>query len=158
MVRRTFEQSGNDTYVASLSSRTIVYKGMFLVNQLREFYSDLQDEDYVSAMALVHSRFSTNTNPSWERAHPNRFLLHHGEINTIRGNVDRMLAREETMFSPDLQADMDKILPVVDDNGSDSAILDLSLIHIYGKSGPAGALRYSPGSVRPFADIAPQVL
>ena len=124
VVRRTFEQSGNDTYVASLSSRTIVYKGMFLVNQLREFYSDLQDEDYVSAMALVHSRFSTNTNPSWERAHPNRFLLHNGEINTIRGNVDRMLAREETMFSPDLQADMDKILPVVDDNGSDSAILD----------------------------------
>ena len=124
VVRRTFEQSGNDTYVASLSSRTIVYKGMFLVNQLREFYSDLQDEDYVSAMALVHSRFSTNTNPSWERAHPNRFLLHNGEINTIRGNVDRMLAREETMFSPDLQANMDKILPVVDDNGSDSAILD----------------------------------
>ena len=120
--KRQFEQSGNDTYVASLSSRTIVYKGMFLVNQLREFYSDLQDEDYVSAMALVHSRFSTNTNPSWERAHPNRFLLHNGEINTIRGNVDRMLAREETMFSPDLQANMDKILPVVDDNGSDSAI------------------------------------
>lgn len=124
VVRRTFEQSGNDTYITSLSSRTIVYKGMFLVNQLRQFYSDLQDEQYSSAIALVHSRFSTNTNPSWERAHPNRFLLHNGEINTIRGNVDRMLAREETMFSPLLQADMDKILPVVDDSGSDSAILD----------------------------------
>ncbi len=124
VVRRTFEQSDNGTYVASLSSRTIVYKGMFLVHQLREFYDDLQDERYTSAMALVHSRFSTNTNPSWERAHPNRFLLHNGEINTIRGNVDRMLAREETMHSPFLQGDMDKILPVVDDNGSDSAILD----------------------------------
>ena len=124
VVRRTFEQSGNDTYVASLSSRTIVYKGMFLVNQLRAFYPDLQDEGFTSAMALVHSRFSTNTTPSWERAHPNRFLLHNGEINTIRGNVDRMMAREETMESPYLRGDMDKILPVADENGSDSAILD----------------------------------
>ncbi len=124
VVRRTFEQSGSSTYVASLSSRTIVYKGMFLVHQLRSFYDDLQDERYVSAMALVHSRFSTNTTPSWQRAHPNRFLLHNGEINTIRGNVDRMLAREETMRSPFLQADMDKILPAVDPCGSDSAILD----------------------------------
>lgn len=124
VVRRVFEQSDSRTYIASLSSRTIVYKGMFLVRQLREFYDDLQDESYQSAMALVHSRFSTNTNPSWRRAHPNRFLLHNGEINTIRGNVDRMLAREETMTSPFLQEDMDKILPVVDDSGSDSAILD----------------------------------
>ncbi len=124
VVRRTFEQSDSSTYVVSLSSRTIVYKGMFLVGQLREFYDDLQDERYISAMALVHSRFSTNTNPSWKRAHPNRFLLHNGEINTIRGNIDRMLAREETMSSPCLQVDMDKILPVVDDSGSDSAILD----------------------------------
>lgn len=124
VVRRVFEQSDSRTYIASLSSRTIVYKGMFLVRQLREFYDDLQDESYQSAMALVHSRFSTNTTPSWRRAHPNRFLLHNGEINTIRGNVDRMLAREETMTSPFLQDDMDKILPVVDDSGSDSAILD----------------------------------
>ena len=124
VVRRTFEQSGNDTYVVSFSSRTIVYKGMFLVNQLRQFYPDLQDERYMSAMALVHSRFSTNTTPSWERAHPNRFLLHNGEINTIRGNIDRMMAREETMFSSYLQDDMDKILPVADECGSDSAILD----------------------------------
>ncbi len=124
VVRRAFEQSGSSTYVVSLSSRTIVYKGMFLVRQLRGFYDDLQDERYVSAMALVHSRFSTNTTPSWQRAHPNRFLLHNGEINTIRGNVDRMLAREETMHSPFLQADIDKILPAVDPGGSDSAILD----------------------------------
>ena len=124
VVRRVFEQSDSHTYVVSLSSRTIVYKGMFLVGQLREFYDDLQDVNYTSAIALVHSRFSTNTTPSWRRAHPNRFLLHNGEINTIRGNVDRMLAREETMYSPCLQNDMDKILPVVDDSGSDSAILD----------------------------------
>ncbi|MBR4723697.1 MAG: glutamate synthase subunit alpha, partial [Clostridia bacterium] len=111
IIRRVFEHSNEDTYVVSLSSRTIVYKGMFLVGQLRNFYLDLQSEDYKSAIAMVHSRFSTNTNPSWERAHPNRFLLHNGEINTIRGNVDRMIAREETMKSSVLADDMDKILP-----------------------------------------------
>ena len=99
VARRVFEQSNDNTYVVSFSSRTIVYKGMFLVGQLRNFYCDLLDEDYKSAIAMVHSRFSTNTNPSWERAHPNRFILHNGEINTIRGNADRMLAREETMES-----------------------------------------------------------
>ena len=109
------------------SSRTIVYKGMFLVGQLRKFYTDLTEPDCESAIALVHSRFSTNTTPSWERAHPNRYILHNGEINTIRGNVDRMLAREETMHSAVLEADMDKILPVVDQSGSDSAMLDNTL-------------------------------
>ena len=89
--------------MVSLSSRTIVYKGMFLVRQLRTFYQDLQSKDYESAIALVHSRFSTNTNPSWERAHPNRFIVHNGEINTIRGNADKMLAREETMESDVLE-------------------------------------------------------
>ena len=127
ILRREFEQSGGDTYVASLSSRTIVYKGMFLVGQLREFYQDLQSEAYTSAIALVHSRFSTNTNPSWERAHPNRFILHNGEINTIRGNADRMLAREETMHAPVWEGDLDKVFPVVDVNGSDSAMLDNTL-------------------------------
>ena len=124
VARRLFEQSNDNTYVVSLSSRTIVYKGMFLVGQLRRFYRDLQSKDYMSAIAMVHSRFSTNTNPSWERAHPNRFLLHNGEINTIRGNADRMIAREETMFSPVLEKDMEKILPVVNSAGSDSAMLD----------------------------------
>ena len=127
IMRREFEQSVSDTYVASLSCRTIVYKGMFLVNQLRLFYPDLQDERFASAIALVHSRFSTNTNPSWERAHPNRLLLHNGEINTIRGNLSRMLAREETMHSPPLDHVMEKILPVVDPSGSDSAMLDNAL-------------------------------
>ncbi len=127
VIRRVFEQSNDNTYVPSLSSRTIVYKGMFLVGQLRRFYLDLLDEDYQSAIALVHSRFSTNTNPSWERAHPNRVILHNGEINTIRGNVDRMLAREETMDSTIMKEDIDKVLPVVDVAGSDSAQLDNTL-------------------------------
>lgn len=127
IIRRVFEQSNDNTYVVSLSSRTIVYKGMFLVGQLRRFYLDLLDESFESAIALVHSRFSTNTTPSWERAHPNRFILHNGEINTIRGNVDRMLAREETMESTVMKDDMDKVLPVVNASGSDSAMLDNTL-------------------------------
>ena len=127
IARREFEQSNDNSYVPSLSSRTIVYKGMFLVNQLRLFYPDLQDEDYQSAIALVHSRFSTNTNPSWERAHPNRLIAHNGEINTIRGNADRMLAREETMHSAVWDKDIDKVFPVVNTSCSDSAMLDNTL-------------------------------
>ncbi len=129
ILRRLFENSSHHaTYVCSLSSRTIVYKGMFLVGELRLFYSDLESAEYKSALALVHSRFSTNTQPSWQRAHPNRFIAHNGEINTIRGNVDRMLAREETVFSPVIsKSDMQKILPAVDAAGSDSAMLDNTL-------------------------------
>ena len=127
VVRRSFEQSNEDTYVVSLSSRTIVYKGMFLVGDLRRFYLDLEDEDYESAIALVHSRFSTNTFPSWQKAHPNRMIVHNGEINTIRGNSDKMLAREENMASQYLMGDMDKVLPVVNPDGSDSARLDNTL-------------------------------
>ena len=127
IARRVFEHSNVNTYVPSFSSRTVVYKGMFLVGQLRRFYADLTDPDCESAIALVHSRFSTNTNPSWERAHPNRYILHNGEINTIRGNVDRMLAREETMTSAVMDEEMDKVLPVVDQSGSDSSMLDNTL-------------------------------
>ena len=127
IIRREFEQSNDNTYVASFSSRTVVYKGMFLVNQLRKFYPDLQSEEYESAIALVHSRFSTNTNPSWERAHPNRYILHNGEINTIRGNAARMLSREETMYSSVMKDDVDKVLPVINSAGSDSAMLDNTL-------------------------------
>lgn len=127
VARRVFEQSSDNTYVVSLSSRTIVYKGMFLVGQLRTFFTDLQSEDYESAIAIVHSRFSTNTNPSWERAHPNRFIVHNGEINTIRGNYDKMLAREENMESEHLHGLLHKVLPAIDPNGSDSAMLDNTL-------------------------------
>ena len=128
ILRRFFEKEGNATYICSLSSRTIVYKGMFLVNQLRSFYLDLSSGNYTSSLAIVHSRFSTNTQPSWQRAHPNRFIAHNGEINTIRGNVDRMLAREETLHSPVLSPkQMQTVLPAVDTTGSDSAMLDNTL-------------------------------
>ena len=127
IARRLFEQSSEDTYVVSFSSRTIVYKGMFLVGQLRTFYADLQSPDFVSAIAMVHSRFSTNTNPSWERAHPNRLMVHNGEINTIRGNADKMLAREENMASEHLKGQMHKVLPAINKTGSDSAMLDNTL-------------------------------
>ncbi len=127
IVRRIFEQSSDNTYVVSLSSRTIVYKGMFLVGQLRTFFLDLQSEDYDSAIAIVHSRFSTNTNPSWERAHPNRLIVHNGEINTIRGNADKMLAREENMESEHLHGLLHKVLPAINASGSDSAMLDNTL-------------------------------
>ena len=127
IARRLFEQSSEDTYVVSFSSRTVVYKGMFLVGQLRTFFADLQSDDFVSAIAMVHSRFSTNTNPSWERAHPNRFMVHNGEINTIRGNADKMLAREENMESEYLKGQMHKVLPAISKTGSDSAMLDNTL-------------------------------
>ena len=127
IARRVFEQSTDDTYVVSLSSRTIVYKGMFLVGQLRTFFADLQNDDFESAIAMVHSRFSTNTNPSWERAHPNRFMVHNGEINTIRGNADKMFTREENMESDHLKDQMYKVLPAINKTGSDSAMLDNTL-------------------------------
>ena len=127
IARRVFEQSIEDTYVVSCSSRTLIYKGMFLVGQLRSFFLDLQSPDYESAIALVHSRFSTNTLPSWERAHPYRFLVHNGEINTIKGNADKMLAREETVESEHLKGEFHKILPVISASGSDSAMLDNTL-------------------------------
>lgn len=127
VIRREFEKSCKETYIASLSSRTIVYKGMFLVSQLRNFYLDLQDKNYKSAIAIVHSRFSTNTTPSWQRAHPNRFIAHNGEINTIRANVNKMLAREESMHSEFLDENSSKILPIINTSGSDSAMLDNAL-------------------------------
>ncbi len=128
MIRREFEQSSVDTYIPSLSCRTIVYKGMFLVGQLRTFFTDLTDSDFESAIAMVHSRFSTNTEPSWNRAHPNRLLVHNGEINTIKGNADKMLAREETMHTVAFsEEDMTKVLPVISQSGSDSAMLDNTL-------------------------------
>ena len=134
VLRRLFEKQDTDTYICSLSSRTIVYKGMMLVSQLRSFYDDLQDVRYGSQMAMVHSRFSTNTFPSWSKAHPQRCLLHNGEINTIRGNHDRMKAREETMRSAEMGNEMRRVLPVVVDGGSDSQMLDntLEFLHMNG--------------------------
>lgn len=115
---------GLDFYFASLSSQTIVYKGLLTPEQVDAFYSDLQDEAFVSAFALVHSRFSTNTFPTWERAHPNRYLVHNGEINTLRGNINWMRAREQQFVSESFGEDLNKILPILNADGSDSSILD----------------------------------
>lgn len=125
--RRVFEQAEENTYVCSLSSRTVVYKGMMLVTELREFYTDLKSENYKSALALVHSRFSTNTNPSWQKAHPNRFIVHNGEINTIKGNADKMLSREDAAYSSVIGSQLHKIMPAVNRKNSDSAQLDNAL-------------------------------
>ena len=111
-------------YICSMSSRTIVYKGMLVATQMRRFYTDLNDAAVKTAVALVHSRYSTNTTPSWERAHPNRYTIHNGEINTLRGNVNWIRAREPNLYSPVLQDDLEKVLPIINREGSDSAILD----------------------------------
>ncbi len=124
------QEKGSDFYIASLSSRTIVYKGMLTSIQLRHFYLDLSDLDFTTSMALVHSRFSTNTFPSWARAHPNRYIVHNGEINTIQGNVNWLNARESKSRSSDFP-DLEKVFPVVDDSGSDSAMFDNCLEYLY---------------------------
>ncbi len=127
IARMVFEKRNKDTYVCSCSCRTIVYKGMFLVGQLRRFYKDLAGGEYTSAIGIVHSRFSTNTNPSWQRSHPNRIMVHNGEINTITGNVDKMLSREHILRSPLIGDRMKDIVPILDVTGSDSARLDNTL-------------------------------
>ena len=127
VARMVFEKRETETYVVSCSSRTIVYNGMFLVKQLRLFYEDLNSPDYHSAIGIVHSRFSTNTNPSWQRSHPNRMMVHNGEINTITGNVDKMLSRENILKSDVLGDRMKDIVPMLDVRGSDSARLDNTL-------------------------------
>ena len=139
------KELSSDFYIASLSSKTIVYKGMLTPGQLRDFYLDLRDLDFTSALAMVHSRFSTNTFPSWARAHPNRFLVHNGEINTIRGNVNWINAREGKAESP-LFPDIKKVFPVVDDSGSDSAMFDntLEFLHMTGRSLPHAIMMMIP--------------
>lgn len=139
------KELSSDFYIASLSSKTIIYKGMLTPGQLRDFYLDLSDLDFTSALAMVHSRFSTNTFPSWARAHPNRFLVHNGEINTIRGNVNWINAREGKAESP-LFPDIKKVFPVVDDSGSDSAMFDntLEFLHMTGRSLPHAIMMMIP--------------
>ena len=115
---------GKIFYICSMSARTIVYKGMLVATQMRRFYIDLNDAAVKTAVALVHSRYSTNTTPSWERAHPNRLIIHNGEINTLKGNVNWIRAREPNLYSPVLQHDLERVLPIINREGSDSAILD----------------------------------
>jgi glutamate synthase (NADPH/NADH) large chain len=130
--RRTIEKLGHADraldnkifYICSMSARTIVYKGMLVATQMRRFFPDLDNASTETALALVHSRYSTNTTPSWERAHPNRYMVHNGEINTLRGNVNWTKAREPGLYSPVLGADLERVLPIIDREGSDSAMLD----------------------------------
>ncbi len=133
-------------YFTSLSSRTIVYKGMLTPDQVSSFYLDLMDLDMSSAIALVHSRFSTNTFPSWERAHPNRFVIHNGEINTIRGNVNWTNAREKIFETDVFGEDIKKIYPVINEDGSDSAMLDnyLHMLTLAGFSLPQAVMMAIP--------------
>ncbi len=140
------ESKGGTFYISSLSCRTLVYKGMLTAGQLREFYLDLSDLDFKSSLAMVHSRFSTNTFPSWERAHPNRYIVHNGEINTIRGNVNWMRARQKGLKSPLFGDDIEKVFPVVDEHGSDSAMFDNSLEFLFlgGRSLPHAVMMMIP--------------
>lgn len=139
-------ESGTNFYIASLSSRTIVYKGMLTAEQVDEFYTELASEDVESALALVHSRYSTNTFPSWERAHPNRYLIHNGEINTLRGNVNWMAAREANLESDLFGDDLAKVFPVISPDGSDSAMFDncLEFLTLSGRSLPHSVMMMIP--------------
>ena len=133
-------------YFPSLSSRTIVYKGMLTTGQLEEFFPDLSNELVKSPLALVHSRFSTNTFPSWPLAHPYRFIAHNGEINTVRGNRNWMRAREALLQSPLIPGDISRLFPIVDNSGSDSASFDevLELLYLTGRSLPHSILMMIP--------------
>ncbi|NBX34758.1 glutamate synthase subunit alpha, partial [bacterium] len=140
--------SGKDEfyYASSLSCRTLIYKGMLMPEQVGKYFKDLADPAMDTALALVHSRFSTNTFPSWERAHPYHFIAHNGEINTLRGNVNWMKAREPLLASPLFGADIRKIVPVVNPNGSDSAMFDnvLELMVMGGRSLPEAMMMMIP--------------
>ena len=141
------EPLSKDTYYfSSLSARTIVYKGMLLASQMRQFYPDLSNARMETAIAVVHSRYSTNTFPSWERAHPNRYIIHNGEINTLRGNINRLYARESKLHSPALGDDLKRVLPIINKEGSDSAILDntLEFLTMAGKDLPKAVMMTIP--------------
>src|SRR5579864_7797937 len=127
-----------DFYIPSLSARTIVYKGLLLAPQIAHFYKELSDPDVISALCLVHQRFSTNTFPTWQLAHPFRYVAHNGEINTLRGNVNWMHARQSVLASPLFGDDIKKLFPIVQPGGSDSAAFDnaLELLYLSGRSMP----------------------
>jgi glutamate synthase (NADPH/NADH) large chain len=151
---RAASEAGSSLYIASLSSRTITYKGMLTTDQLPAFFPDLRDERYASAIALVHSRFSTNTFPSWPLAHPFRVIAHNGEINTIKGNRNRMRAREAKLQTelfdgpagPASELGLERIFPVTASDFSDSATFDevLELLHLSGRSLPHAVLMMIP--------------
>ncbi|MBW3086386.1 Glutamate synthase [NADPH] large chain [Austwickia sp. TVS 96-490-7B] len=144
-------------YFPSLSARTLVYKGMLTTEQLDEFYPDLHDTRLVSELALVHSRFSTNTFPSWPLAHPYRLIAHNGEINTVRGNRNWMAARESVLASDLIPGDLSRLFPICDPHGSDSASFDevLELLHLGGRSLPHAVLMMIPEAWENHAEMDP---
>jgi len=145
-LRRRAERRIDGLYLPSLSSRTLVYKGMLTSHQLRRFYPDLSEPAFESALALVHSRFSTNTFPSWPLAHPYRYLAHNGEINTLAGNRNWMRARESLLATPHIPGDLSRLFPVCTPGASDSATFDevLELLHLAGRSLPHAVLMMIP--------------
>src|SRR6476620_6850138 len=156
VIRRIVEHAvGPDFYAPSFSAKTIVYKGMLKAPQVRAFYPDLQDERFASALALVHSRFSTNTFPSWELAHPFRVIAHNGEINTLMGNVNWMRARESQLASQLFGIDLQKVMPIVRPGGSDSASFDnvLELLMLAGRSLPHAVMMMIPEAYRNRDDL-----
>ncbi|GAA4618929.1 glutamate synthase large subunit [Saccharopolyspora hordei] len=155
---RTAAKEGLELYFPSLSCRTMVYKGMLTTEQLPDFFPDLTDERLVSAIALVHSRFSTNTFPSWPLAHPFRYVAHNGEINTIRGNRNRMRAREALLESDLIPGDLSRLYPICAEDGSDSASFDevLELLHLGGRSLPHAVLMMVPEAWENHAEMDPK--
>ena len=146
VVRRQIERAAPGAYVCSCSSRTVVYKGLLLATQIERFYPDLSDPDFVSPFAIVHQRYSTNTFPSWELAHPFRALAHNGEINALKGNLGALAAREPSLASPLFGADLRKLLPVVRPGQSDSASLDnvFELLVAAGRDAPHAMMMLLP--------------
>jgi glutamate synthase (NADPH) large chain len=160
VIRRVAEQrAGSDLVVPSFSSKTIVYKGMLTAPQLVQYYPDLEDERFASALALVHSRFSTNTFPSWELAHPYRVIAHNGEINTLRGNVNWIRARESQLASELFGDDVEKVLPVIRPGGSDTANLDnvLELLVLAGRSLPHALMMLVPEAYAGRDDVSDEL-
>ena len=160
VIRRIVElAAGPDFYAPSFSSKTCVYKGMLISRQVAGFYPDLRDERFASSLALVHSRFSTNTFPSWELAHPFRVIAHNGEINTLMGNANWMRARESQLASDLFGRDLQKILPIVRPGGSDSASFDnvLELLMLAGRSLPHAAMMMIPEAYRDRADLSDEL-
>ena len=149
---------GNWFYVSSLSCRTVIYKGMLMPEQVGKYYADLRDPGMASALALVHSRFSTNTFPSWDRAHPYRYIAHNGEINTLRGNINWMRAAQANFVSELFGDDIKKILPVINTDGSDSAMFDncLELLVMSGRELPHAMMMMIPEPWENHESMSPE--
>src|SRR5205807_1020739 len=160
VIRRLIERAaGSDLALPSFSSRTIVYKGMLTAPQLPRYFTDLRDPRVATRLALAHARFSTNTFPSWELAHPYRMIAHNGEVNTLRGNINWMRARESQLASELFGDDLEKVVPVVREGGSDSAIFDnvLELLVLGGRSIAHAVMMMIPEAYRTRKDIDPDV-